>query len=68
MFAVNLKAYELSAAEAKNKLRTLTQGKNSENVLGLMATFKALVDYAEWTPEEQIFQTPSETQRPRFER
>ena len=33
----------------KNKLRTLTQGKNSDKVLALMAnTFKALVDYAEW--------------------
>jgi len=54
LFSVNLKANELSVAEVKNKLRTLTQGKNSENVLGLMAnTFKALVDYAEWAPEAQ---------------
>ena len=52
LFAVNVKANELSVAEAKNKFRTLTQGKNSEKVLALMAnTFKALVDYAEWTPE-----------------
>ena len=52
LFAVNVKANELSVAEVKNKLRTLTQGKTSDNVIGLMAnTFKALVDYAEWTPE-----------------
>lgn len=49
LFAVNIKANELSVQEVKNKLKTLTQGKNSENVLDLMAnTFKALVDYAEW--------------------
>jgi len=54
LFAVNLKANELSVAEVKNKLRTLTQGKNSDNVIALMAnTFKALVDYAEWLPEAQ---------------
>jgi Family of unknown function (DUF5343) len=51
---VNVKANELSVNEVKNKLRTLTQGKNSDNVLGLMAnTFKALVNYAEWTTEVQ---------------
>lgn len=49
LFAVNVKANELTTQEVKNKLRTLTQGKNSDKVLGLMAnTFKALVDYAEW--------------------
>ena len=54
LFAVNVKANELSVAEVKNKFRTLTQGKTSDNVLGLMAnTFKALVDYAEWTPDHK---------------
>jgi hypothetical protein len=54
LFSVNLKANELSVAEVKNKLRTLTQGKNSDNVIALMAnTFKALVAYAEWAPEAQ---------------
>lgn len=49
LFAVNVKANDLSVQEVKNKLRTLTQGKNSDIVLGLMAnTFKALVNYAEW--------------------
>ncbi|HXK36730.1 MAG TPA: DUF5343 domain-containing protein [Candidatus Paceibacterota bacterium] len=50
LFAVNVKANELSVQEVKNKFRTLTQGKNSDKVLGLMAnTFKALVGYAEWS-------------------
>src|SRR3989344_6064210 len=49
LFAVHVKANDLTIQEVKNKLRTLTQGKNSDKVLGLMAnTFKALVDYAEW--------------------
>ena len=54
LFAVNLKANELPVAEVKNKLRTLTQGKASENVVSLMAnTFKALVTYAEWTSDKE---------------
>lgn len=52
LFAVNIKANDLSVAEVKNKLKTLTQGKNSDKVVGLMAnTFKALVDYAVWNSE-----------------
>lgn len=62
LFAVNVKANELTVAEAKNKFRTLTQGKNSETVLGLMAnTFKALVDYAEWTSEVKKNPSKKET-------
>jgi hypothetical protein len=59
LFAVNIKANELTAHEVKNKLRTLTQGKISDKVLHLMAnTFRALVDYAVWDtsvkkPEEK---------------
>jgi hypothetical protein len=50
LFAINTKAQDLSVEEVKNKLRTLTQGQNSDNVLGLMAkTFKALTDLADWT-------------------
>jgi Family of unknown function (DUF5343) len=67
LFALNLKANEMSAAEVKNKLKTLTQGKTSENVLKLMAnTFRALVDYAEWAPK--VPETPpkkeAETKKP----
>lgn len=50
LFAINTKAQDLSVEETKNKLRTLTQGQNSDNVLGLMAkTFKALTELADWT-------------------
>lgn len=49
LFAVNKKANDLSVEELKNKLKTLTQGKKSENVVGLMAvTFKALCGLADW--------------------
>lgn len=49
LFAVNKKAQYLSVDEVKNKLKTLTQGQKSENVVGLMAaTFKALCALADW--------------------
>jgi hypothetical protein len=49
LFAINTKAQDLSLEDVKNKLRTLTQGQNSEHVLGLMAkTFRALSDLADW--------------------
>lgn len=50
IFAINVKANELSPEEVKNKFRTLTQGQNSDNVLGWMAkTFRALADLADWS-------------------
>jgi Family of unknown function (DUF5343) len=49
LFAVNIRANEMTADEVKNKLRTLTMGQKSDNVLTLMAnTFRALSDLAEW--------------------
>lgn len=49
LFAVNTKANEMGAEDVRNKLRTLTMGQKSDNVLGLMAnTFKSLSDLAEW--------------------
>lgn len=49
LFAVNKKAQDLSVEEVKNKLKTLTQGQKSDNVVGLMATtFKALAGLADW--------------------
>lgn len=56
LFAINTKAQELQPDDVKNKFRTLTQGQNSDNVLGLMAkTFKALTELADWNtqPNEQ---------------
>ena len=73
LFAINVKAQELSLEEVKNKFRTLTQGQYSDNVLGLMAkTFKALTDLADWkappllssaaVPEKK--ETPKEEKTP----
>jgi len=50
LFRVNNKANEMGEAEVKNKLKTLTQGTKSENVLRLMAmTFAALCKNAEFS-------------------
>lgn len=55
LFAINKKAYEMTTEEVKNKMRTLTQGQKSENIVGLMAnTFRALSDYADWTEPKTI--------------
>lgn len=55
LFSVNTKANELGQQEVKSKLKTLTQGKPSDKVLGLMAsTFRALVDYAEWNASADL--------------
>jgi hypothetical protein len=71
LFDVNTKAYELSVSDVKNKLRTLTQGKYSEKVIGVMAsTFKALAEYAEWgvksasvPKQEKPLATPAQEQK-----
>lgn len=49
LFAVNTKAHEMSAADVKNKLKTLTRGEKSDKVVTAMAgTFRALSDLADW--------------------
>ncbi len=49
LFNLRKDAQTLTVDEIKNKLKTLTQGQKSENVLGWMAnTFKALCDIADW--------------------
>jgi hypothetical protein len=49
LFAIRKDAYNLTVDEVKNKLRTLTLGQKSDNVLTLMAnTFKSLSEVAEW--------------------
>lgn len=69
LFAVNVNANELSISAVRNKLKTLTQGKNSPNVIHLMAnTFKALVGYADWSvpkkleDEQQVTPVPASTE------
>ncbi|WP_426485918.1 DUF5343 domain-containing protein [Flavobacterium sp. 2] len=50
LFTVNVKAHELSVSEVKNKLKTLTQGSKSDNVLSCMAnTFSSLCKYADFS-------------------
>jgi Family of unknown function (DUF5343) len=50
LFKVNKNAQKLTEDEVKNKLKTLTRGEKSENVIGWMAkTFKALCEYADWS-------------------
>lgn len=50
LFALRKDAQTLSNDEVKGKLKTLTQGQKSDNILALMAnTFKALCDVADWS-------------------
>lgn len=63
LFSVNIKANEMSVADVKNKLRTLTQGSKSDDVLGWMAnTFVALCSYADFkTPiSKEVIQVQPE--------
>jgi len=63
LFRVNVKAQELSSTEVKNKLKTLTQGQKSDNVLTWMSnTFTALCSQADWT--EQPEKKEKEAQKP----
>ena len=58
IFQTNVKAYDFSVDEAKNKLRTLTGGKKSDKVYLLMAnTFVGLCALADFT-------TPASTIQP----
>ncbi len=50
LFAINVKAHEMSVGEVKNKFKMLTQGAKSESVLQFMAnTFTALCKYADFS-------------------
>jgi hypothetical protein len=50
LFALNRQAEKMSLDEVKGKLRSLTQGQKSENVINWMAnTFKGLADLADWS-------------------
>ncbi len=56
LFQINAQAQEMSRADVKNKLKTLTQGQHSDAVIDKMArTFKALTEQADFAapqPEE----------------
>ncbi len=50
LFAINLKANELSTDDAKNKLRTLYKGAKTDALIDrIAATFAALCEYADFT-------------------
>lgn len=53
LFRVNKDAHRLEESDVKNKLRTLTRGEKSDNVVGLMAkTFVTLCSLADWTKSD----------------
>ena len=63
LFAINTKANDFTAADAKNKLRTLYAGRKTDLVIGLVAkTFRALCDYADFSGT-----TPARKERPEAE-
>lgn len=50
LFQINTSANDMTRADLKNKMKTLSQGQHSDSVLDKMAmTFKALVDASEWS-------------------
>jgi hypothetical protein len=54
LFSINTKANNMTVDEVKNKLKTLTQGQKSDNVISLMAnTFKSLCEYASWGKKQE---------------
>lgn len=59
LFQINTKAQDLSPAEVRNKLKTLTQGQASESVIDKMAgTFKALSQLADFKTAPKQIQPP----------
>lgn len=63
LFAINTKAQDMSVEEIKNKLKTLTLGQKSENVISLMAnTFKALSELADWEAPAAALPPPTPLQ------
>jgi hypothetical protein len=73
LFAINVRANELSVEDVRNKLRTLYAGKKTDLVIGNVAkTFKALCEYADFSAPavanaaqpSQNEQRPAETTPP----
>lgn len=55
LFQINIKANELSINEVKNKLKTIFQGKKSDDVLHLMSkTFRGLCDLGDFAQSNSI--------------
>ena len=61
LYAINTRAHEFSVEDAKNKLRTLYGAKKTPLVIGNIAkTFKALVEYADFTAPAVLKAPPAE--------
>jgi Family of unknown function (DUF5343) len=55
LFALNIRANELSQSDVKNKLKTLFQGTKSDDVLSLIAgTFIGLCSYADFSKDSTL--------------
>lgn len=73
LFAINTDAQNLEIEDVRGKLKTLTQGQKSENVVNQMAsTLRSLCDLADWTEPEKPKETPpprddEATDRPEIE-
>ena len=64
LFALNKNAQKMSIEEVKGKLKSLTQGQKSDNVITWMAnTFKGLADLADWSAPAVSSESP-EPQEP----
>jgi hypothetical protein len=67
LFALNKNAQKMTVDEVKGKLKSLTQGQKSENVVNWMAnTFKTLTELADWSapavaPEQPAAEQPKVT-------
>lgn len=62
LFALRKDAQKLTIDEVKGKLKTLTQGQKSDNIIQLMAnTFKALCDIADWSAPASVSLSTSDT-------
>lgn len=65
LFAINQKAYELSAEEVTNKLRTLYAGKKTDQVIGRIArTFTALCELADFKRGASLKSAPTGEELP----
>ncbi len=69
LFNVNKKAYEMSAEDVKNKLRTLYAGSKKDEIINKISkTFTALCEYADFTSiikkHESKTETPKDTTTP----
>ncbi len=70
LFKINTKANEMSESDIKNKLKTIFEGKKSDDVLRLMSkTFKGLCEQADFTQTKDIVkQEPKVVTDTKYER